>query len=290
MGAAWIARRAVLPAIVASRNGTLVAIASREPERAGEFASEFGATRVSPSYESLLDDPDVHAVYIPLVNTLHREWTLRAIARGKHVLCEKPLAMNAHEAEEMAEAAARAKLHLMEAFMYRFEPRMRAFVAGMREPLHVQASFGFTVKDPHDIRLQPDLGGGALLDVGCYAVSVSRWILGEPDGLSAWARHDESRPAGVDLTVSALLHFPSGATAAVWASCESPEQQDLTVISRDGTQRLERPFTWREAADPYQLMVESFGDSILGGQEVAIPIRESIANMKALDRIRELIR
>jgi len=287
LGAAWIARRAVLPAIVASRNGTLVAIASREPERAREFASEFGAVRMSPTYESLLNDPDVHAVYIPLVNSLHREWTLRALASGKHVLCEKPLAMNAQEAEEMAGAAASAKLHLMEAFMYRFEPRIHAFVSGLHEPLHVQASFGSTVKDPSDIRLQPDLGGGALLDVGCYTVSVSRWILGEPDGAAAWARRDASRPHGVDLTVSALLHFPNGATASVWASADSPEQQELTVISREGMQRLERPFTWREAADPYQLMVESFGDSILGDHDVAIPIRESIANMRVLDRIRE---
>ena len=237
--------------------------------------------RVSATYEALLQDPEVEAVYIPLVNSQHMEWTLRALASGKHVLCEKPLGMNAGEAQEMGAEAEKAGLLLMEAFMYRFHPRPNAFIQGLSKPMYVQASFGFTVKDPENVRMKKVLGGGALLDVGCYAVSVSRWILGEPDRVTAWAEGGE-----VDMTVSALLHFPGGASAAVWASFESPEVQELTVVTKEGKQRLERPFSTMEP-DPYRLMVESFGDSVLQGRPAALPVSESVANMKVLDRIAE---
>jgi xylose dehydrogenase (NAD/NADP) len=237
---------------------------------------------VSATYDELIHDPDVDAVYVPLVNSLHREWSLRALAAGKHVLCEKPLAMNAEEAMTMSAAADAAGLYLMEAFMYRFHPRVRSFIEGLHRPVHVQASFGFPLNDKANYRLQPELGGGALLDVGCYVVSVARWILGEPDHLLAQARLD-----GVDMSVSALLRFPNQATASVWASFESAEEQELTVVSGDRTWRLDKPFTTGGTHDPYQLMVESFADSVLHNQPVAIPLSESIANMTVLDRIRE---
>jgi predicted dehydrogenase len=284
LGAAWIAERAVLPAIVASSNGRLVAIASRNPGRAQRMAAETSA-RVSESYEALLADPQVDAVYIPLVNNLHREWTLRAFAAHKHVLCEKPLAMDAAEAEEMAAAATSAGMHLMEAFMYRFHPRIRDFIDGLRDVLQVRASFGFSLEDRSNYRLRPELGGGALLDVGCYTVNVARWILGEPEDVLARAR-----VAGVDMTVSALLQFSRGQTASLWASFESPEEQELTVVTAKGVHRLENPFTYRQEADQYQLMVESFADSVLHDRAVAIPPTESIANMRVLDRIREAMK
>jgi xylose dehydrogenase (NAD/NADP) len=270
-----------MPAIAASGNGRLVAIASRDKRRAHDFASRHGVARVSDSYEALVRDPEVDAVYIPLVNSVHKEWTLRAVAAGKHVLCEKPLGMNAGEAEEMGAAADKAGVLLMEAFMYRFHPRPNEFISELRDPMYVHASFGFALDDPQNVRMKKDLGGGALLDVGCYGVSVSRWILGEPVRFAAWARGDE-----VDMTVSALLGFPSGATAAVWASFESPEEQELTVVTKTGRQRLERPFSSKEP-DPYRLMVESFGQSVLEGRPVAIPVSDSVANMKVLDRIAE---
>ena len=277
----------MIPAIEASRNGRLVAIASRDADRARELASHHTSARVAPSYGAVLDDPDVDAVYIPLVNTLHREWTLRALAAGKHVLCEKPLAMNAAEAEEMAAAAQSSRRHLMEAFMYRFHPRVRAFVEGIRDPLYVHATFGFTIDNPSNYRMQASLGGGALLDVGCYMVNVVRWILGEPKGVLAASRADDSRDDGVDMTVTALLRFDAGATASMWASFESPEKQELVVIERERTQRLTKPFTaWRDPDDPYRLMVESFGDSVIENRGVAIPLEDSVANMRVLDRIR----
>jgi len=273
-----------MPAIAASRNGRLVTLASRDPERASQMAEPYPSMRVAGSYEALLEDGEVDAVYIPLVNSAHREWTLRAIEAGKHVLCEKPLAMNAGQAEEMAAAADASGKRLMEAFMYRFHPAMRAFVEEVREAIHVQASFGFRLKDAANYRMDASLGGGALLDVGCYTVSAARWILGEPASVLARAR-----PAsGVDMTVSALLEFPGGRTASLWASFESPEEQELTVVTPERVFRREQPFTSRhDPHDPYQLMVESFADSVLHDRPVAIPMSESIANMRVLDRIRE---
>ena len=281
LGAAGIADKFVMPAIAASNNGRLVVIASRDETKARELASRHRIPHVSPTYEAVIEDSDVDAVYVPLVNSLHREWTLRAVAAGKHVLCEKPLAMNAAEAEEMGAAAARAGVHLMEAFMYRFHPRPQGFIETLRDPMFVAASFGFSFDEPANYRMKKELGGGALLDVGCYTVSVARWILGEPDGVAGWARGGD-----VDMTVSALLHFPGGASAAVWASFESPEEQELTVITGDGRHRLERPFSSKEP-DPYRLMVESFGESVLGDRPVALPVSDSVANMRVLDRIRK---
>jgi predicted dehydrogenase len=281
LGAAGIADRFVMPAIAASSNGRLVAIASRDERKAQVLASRHGVAHVSAAYEAVIEDPEVDAVYIPLVNSLHKEWTLRAVTAGKHVICEKPLAMNAAEAEEMGTAAAKAGVHLMEAFMYRFHPRPADFIRALREPMFLHATFGFSFDEPANYRMKKELGGGALLDVGCYTVSVARWILGEPDGVAAWARGGE-----VDMTVSALLHFPGGATAAVWASFESPEEQELTVVTKDGKQRLERPFSSMDP-DPYRLMVESFGESVLSERPVAIPVSDSIANMRVLDRIAE---
>ena len=223
------------------------------------------------------------AVYVPLVNSLHREWTLRALDAGKHVLCEKPLAMNAVEAEDMAAAAQRSGRHLMEAFMYRFHPRTRRFVERVRNPLYVQARFGFTLDKPANYRMQSSMGGGALLDVGCYTVSVARWILGEPATVHAHSRMRND----VDMTTSALLQFAGGQTAAVWSSFESAEGQEVTVVTNEAVHRLEMPFNSTEEADQFQLMVESFADSIIDDRPVAVPLTESIANMRVLDRIRE---
>jgi predicted dehydrogenase len=281
LGAAGIAIGAVLPAIARSHNGRVVAIASRDARRAQKVAESYPEAKVAESYDSLLADPNVDAVYIPLVNSVHKEWTLRALAAEKHVLCEKPLAMNAVEAEAMAVAAESSGKHLMEAFMYRFHPRTRRFVEALRDPMYVHASFGFTLSRKNDYRFQEELGGGALLDVGCYAVSVSRWILGEPTQVFARSRVD-----GVDLTTSALLQFGEK-TASVFASFESPEVQELTVITTEGMERLDRPFNPSDEPDSYQLMVESFGESVLRDRPVAIPLSESIANMKVLDAIKE---
>jgi len=243
--------------------------------------------RLCDSYDQLIEQRDVDAVYIPLVNNLHLEWSLRALAAGKHVLCEKPLGMNAVEAGDMAAAADRAGRRLMEAFMYRFDPRMVDFVESIHDPLYVHASFGFRLEQGTNYRFHSALGGGALLDVGCYVAGVARWIMGEPLDVMAEARMQN----GVDMTTSALLVFAGGRTASLWCSFESPEEQEVTVIARERMHRRERPFT--PSDDPavaYRLMIESFADSVLHDLPVAIPLTESIANMKTLDRIRDAAR
>jgi D-xylose 1-dehydrogenase (NADP+, D-xylono-1,5-lactone-forming) len=281
LGAAHIAGRAVLDAIDASSNGRIVAMASRDPKRAREMLAPYSRARVLDSYAALLTDPEVDAVYNPLPNSLHKEWSIRALQAGKHVLCEKPIALNAREAEEMAAAAEKADRHLMEGFMYRFHPPMRDLVQRARDAIYVDVAFGFTVRNDRNIRLMAEMGGGALLDVGCYAVSVARWILGEPENVTAVARVRN----GVDVTTSAFLTFRDGMSAAAWSSLESAEVQELTVITRDAVLRRSRAFNSREEHDPYQLMLESFGDSVLHDRPLAIPMSESIANMRVLDRI-----
>ena len=283
LGAAWIARRAVIPAIQESRNGRLVALASLRPDAGRAMASEHAIERIYDAYERVLDDREVDAVYIPLVNSLHREWTERALKAGKHVLCEKPIALNAAEAEAMAATARREQRLLMEALMYRFHPRMLNFREAIREPRFVHAAFGFSMTQPDNYRARPQLGGGALLDVGCYCVDVVRWLLGEPERVSAGAHVED----GVDLTVSAALRFPGGAAATLWGSFESGERQLLVAVDESGPHVLEQPFTaWRDPYDPYRLMVEAFADSALGGSAAPRLLEDSIAGLRVLDAIR----
>lgn len=225
------------------------------------------------------------AVYIPLVNSLHREWTLKALASGKHVLCEKPLALNAGEAEEMAAAARSADRLLMEALMYRFHPRINSVVERARQapPPAAWISFGFPMRAAGNYRAVAELGGGALYDVGSYCVSLARWLYGEPDLI----RIDAARIDGVDWTVSATLGFPQGRRAFLFFSLDSPEVQEL----RFSGLRLRQPFTaWRDPEDPYRLMVEAFSAAILAGDPAApLPVEESIANLRVLDRLRGLL-
>jgi predicted dehydrogenase len=285
LGAAWIADIAVLRALREAESCELLAIAAREPERARAMAERHGVPRIHADYAELLADPEVDAVYVPLPNSLHLPWVLRALAGGKHVLCEKPLALNAAEAEEMAEAAEAAGLLLMEAAMYRFHPRMQALVAGLTgsDVRHLSAAFAFPLDKPGTYRLDPHLGGGALLDVGFYTVDVARWVLGEPDRVEALLSRDR-----VDMTSSALLGFPGGAQAALFASFECPEHQELTVVCRDRLVRVEKPFTaYRDPHDPYQLMVDAFARAVLAGGPAPLPVASSIATMRLLDRIRD---
>ncbi|MBR9987341.1 MAG: Gfo/Idh/MocA family oxidoreductase [Desulfosarcina sp.] len=206
MGNATIARKCVIGAIQKSRNGSVRALASRSPEKARDVAGQHGIPNLYGSYQALLDDPAVTAVYIPLPNHLHGPWTLNALAAGKHVLCEKPLACNAKEAEAMAAAAQKADRLLMEAFMYRFHPRSRRIKQMVEQgeigaTRLVRAAFCYlmaaeVLQSGVIARLQVEMGGGALLDVGCYGVSVARWLMNaEPVSVQAQASF---HPSGVD--------------------------------------------------------------------------------------------
>ena len=285
LGAAWIAERAMLSALGEASGSRLLAIASRDPRRAEVVAARHKIPRTHSDYAELLADPEIDAVYLPLPNSLHLPWTLRALAAGKHVLCEKPLALNALEAEEMTEAARAAGRLLMEAVMYRFHPRMRELAASLAgtEIRHLYASFGFRIDAPRNYRLRPELGGGALMDVGCYVADVARWLIGEPERVEAVMRRDT-----VDMSCSAVLGFPGGALASLYASFESPEYEELVVACSDRIVRVSKPFTaWRDPHDPYRLMVEAFTEAARSGAPAPLPVESSIANLRLLDRIRD---
>ena len=286
LGAAFIADRALIPAMVAARNATPVAIASRDPVRAQAMAARHGIPRVHPDYEALLSDPDVDAVYVALANHAHRPWTLAALEAGKHVLCEKPLGLNATDVHVMAGAAAKHQRTLMEAFMYRFHPRMLALHDAAPDVRSLHAAFSFTLRGDTDYRWQVDLGGGALLDVGCYTLDVARWFLGEPVAVHA-VMHD----VGVDMSVATVLGFENGAEATTWASFEAPDHQVLDLVSAGAVQRVEQPFTsWHDPHDPYQLMVEAFAASVLGGHEPPRSLQDSIGTASLMDRVRAAAR
>ncbi|HEU4673512.1 MAG TPA: Gfo/Idh/MocA family oxidoreductase, partial [Candidatus Limnocylindrales bacterium] len=211
LSTARIGRENVVPAIQAAARCRVVALASRDAERGRAIAADLGIDRVHASYEALLADPDVDAVYIPLPNHLHVEWSIAAARAGKHVLCEKPLALTAADADRALEAADDAGVRLMEAFMYRLHPSWRAvreLVASGRigELVAVQSWFSFFNDDPANIRNVRAYGGGALYDVGCYCVNLSRMLFGaEPRRVEASIERDPV--TGVDVLTSGLLEF-----------------------------------------------------------------------------------
>jgi len=216
LSTANIGVRKVIPATQKAERCEVVAIASRDGERAARTAAELGIPRAHEGYEALLADPDVDAVYIPLPNSEHAAWTIAAARAGKHVLCEKPLAMTAAEAEEMVRACANEGVLLMEAFMYRLHPSwesVRELVASGRigRLRAVQSWFSFFNDDPGNIRNVPELGGGALYDIGCYCINLSRMLFGsEPTGIEAWVTRDAT---GTDVLTSAILAFDDAVAA-----------------------------------------------------------------------------
>jgi D-xylose 1-dehydrogenase (NADP+, D-xylono-1,5-lactone-forming) len=257
-------------------------------ERAAALAAKHGIGRWYGSYDELLADDAVDGVYVALSNAQHRRWTAAALERGKRVLCEKPLALTAAEAREIDAAAAATGRLAMEAFMYRFDDQTRAFVASVGRPRYAHAAASFVPADPSDIRLDTALGGGALLDLGCYAVDAVRWLLGEPESVTAIAHVD-----GVDRSVAATLGFADGALATLWASFEVPPCQELAIVGADGYARTShRPFasyfdpSVPDRFAPQRTMVDAFVDAALAGRPPPIPLSESIATLSVLDRIR----
>jgi predicted dehydrogenase len=308
LSTANIGRAAVIPAIRSSENGELVAVASREPERARTFASENHVPGSYGSYEALLEAEDVDAVYIPLPNSLHREWTVRAARAGKHVLCEKPLGLTALECEEMHRAAEKAGVRLMEAFMYRFHPRtelvQKLIADGVIGQLRgIQASFTFRLRRLDDIRLDPALGGGALMDVGCYCVNVARTLTGaEPFEVQAFA---DWAATGVDERMIGAMRFESGVLAQFDCALTLERRESYQAIGPDGHLRVDSAFLPGTAdatieeqrgragttlhtvpgADEYRLMVEHFADCVLDGKPVRYPATEAAANLRVIEAL-----
>ncbi len=318
LGYARIARESVIPAIQRASNSVFHAIASREESKLAECRARFNPPKTFRGYDELLRDPDVDAVYIPLPNSLHREWTIRAAERGKHVLCEKPIGLNAAECREMIAACAANKVTLMEAFMYRYTDRtqkVRDVLAGgvLGEIKFANSTFRFLLTNPASIKLKPELGGGALYDVGCYPVNFIGMVTDEiarsqsgksgvagapPESISA----ECVRAGGVDMIFSALMKYPSGLIASLNCGLNAQKRVCSEIIGTRGA--LEIPDTFFdnpgaltlttgeerreipvEQSDRYRFEVEDFADAILCGRAPQFSLTESLRNMEIMDRL-----
>jgi predicted dehydrogenase len=314
LSTARIGTTMVVPAMQAADRCRVTAIASRSADRARECAEALGIERAHGSYEDLLADPDVDAVYIPLPNHLHATWTIAAATAGKHVLCEKPLALSAADAQRMVDACAEADVLLMEAFMYRLHPSwvaVRELVRSGRigEVRAVEVWFSYYNDDPANIRNILDVGGGALWDVGCYGVNAARLVFdAEPVRVEAAVRRDPT--SGVDVLSSALLEFSDG-TATVTCSTRVEPDQRVHIYGERGRVSVGIPFnippdlptevfvthggkppvdpntdTLRfEPANQYTIQAEAFARSVLDGEPSPIPPADGVANTRALERI-----
>jgi predicted dehydrogenase len=237
--------RAIIPALRQGARHELVAVASRREDVARAYAAEWSIPRAYGSYEALLAAGDIDAVYIPLPNGLHAEWSIRAVEAGKHVLCEKPLALTTREVDAMAAAAARHGRAIAEAFMYRHHPqtaRVRDLVrdGALGTVRVVRGGFSFWLNREHDVRFDPAMGGGSLWDVGCYPISYARHVLGEEpveaDGSAAMG------PTGVDLTFVGHLRFPSGAFLQFDSGFRSHLRSFIEVVGTDAVLHVPNPF------------------------------------------------
>jgi len=305
----------VTPAIQRAHNCQVVAIASRDEDRAATAAAQLGIPVGYGSYEDLLDADDVDAVYIPLPNDLHAEWTIKAAAAGKHVLCEKPLALNASQAEDMAVACEAAGVKLAEAFMYRHHPTWVEAVRLVRDGsigdlVAVQSWFSYYNDDPGNIRNRPENGGGAIMDIGCYNINLSRMLFdAEPTSIAASVRRDPVM--GIDTVSSAVLEFPGGGQATFTCSTRAENYQRVHIVGTRGRIDIEIPFNMppdRETrifvsaggdpplspstkthvfapADAYTIQAHLFAQAILDDHDVAVPVSDAIANMRVIETI-----
>ena len=313
LGVADIAVRQVIPAMQRSPRSRIEAIASRDPARAAAAAKSLGIPRSHGSYEALLADPGIEAVYIPLPNHLHVPWTIRAAEAGKHVLCEKPIACTAAEARSLLAVRDRTGVQIGEAFMVRSHPqwlKVRELLAAGRigELRLVLGHFSYYRRDPNDVRSRVEYGGGVLLDIGCYPVTLSRWLFGsEPVEVAAVLERDPDFK--VDRLVSGLLRFPSGQACFTVAGQAAPFQR-MQLVGTRGRIEVEIPFNAPpdrrcrllvddgrdlvgggvetvtvEAANQYTLQGDDFAAAVRGRGVLPVPVEDAVANLAVLDAL-----
>jgi len=310
LSTAKIGRKKVIPAITTSCNGEVAGIASRNFERAQSVAKDLGIETAYDSYEALLADPNIDAVYIPLPNSLHVPVAIQALEAGKHVLCEKPIALTAEDGERLLAAAKQhPELKVMEAFMYRFHPQWAWALEQIRsgaigELRHMQAMFSYYMDDDSNIRSIAELGGGGLMDVGCYCVSAARLAFGEePEVLSSDFQYNAN--TGVDILATGQLKFP-GATVSFTSATQMEHCQHVAIHGTRGridiehafnpaldgtakvvlTQEGERSEHVTESCNHFRLQVESFAQDILEDRAPMISLEDSIANMRVIDALK----
>ena len=307
LGYARIARTSVIPALNHTANSEFYALASEDQAKLDECRSQFNCGKLYDTYEGLLDDPQVQAVYIPLPNSLHKEWAVKAMNKGKHVLCEKPLALTAAECEEMIAAAAKNRVLLMEAFMYRYTDR----TAKVRQILadgeigairYINSTFRFCLDRANNIRNKLELGGGSLYDVGCYPVNFLGMVTGKlPESYVVECALEN----GVDVIFSAVLRYSDGVIATINSGFNSFREMRSEVIGTKG--RLEIPDTFMGEAgslnvvtaggtrqvqvaesDRYALEVADFAGAVLEGRRPMLSLDESLRNMRLIEGLMEL--
>jgi predicted dehydrogenase len=314
LGAANIAVRKVVPAMQRGARSRVVAIASRELGKAQAAAAELGIERAYGSYEELLADADVEAIYNPLPNHLHVPWTIRAAEAGKHVLCEKPIALSADEARQLLAVRDRTGVRIGEAFMVRNHPQwlaVRELVQQGRigELRVVAGHFSYFKRDPSDVRSIPEWGGGGLMDVGCYPITMARWLFGEePD--AAIGLIDRDPELRVDRIASGLLRFPSGGQATFTSAMQLVHYQRMQLHGTSGRIEVQIPFNApndrpcrifvddghelgdRSAevielpvVDQYTLQGDNFSDAVRGRGPVPVSVEDAIGNMAVIDAV-----
>lgn len=292
----------LIPAIRAAGRSELVGVASRSIQRAEAYAAEWDIPRVYGGYQSLLDDPNVDAVYISLPNSLHAEWTVRAAEAGKHVLCEKPLAVSVAECDQIIAAAESAGVVVIEAVMYLHHPLLQEVRRLVEEGAVgrvtlVRGALSFFLDRPDDVRWKPELGGGALWDVGSYPVSFIRRMAGEPEEVFGWQRLAES---GVDETFAGLLRYESGVLGVFECGFRTQWRAEAEVFGTEGTMTITEPYRVgaessilirRESAeeehrvpemDPYQCEVEALTAAVLDGAPLPVSLSSSRANVTTM--------
>ncbi len=296
--------RKVIPGARASGQVELVAVASRDQKRADEYAKEWDIPRAFGTYDDLLADPEIEAVYISLPNTMHCDWSMRALEAGKHVLCEKPLSRHPEEVTAAFDTADRTGLHLSEAFMYRHNPqtkRVQELVAdgAIGQLRLIRSVFSYSLYDHDNIRLQTGVEGGALMDVGCYNVSGSRLLGGEPELAygEAWFG-----PSGTDWVFAGTLRFPDEVLASFHCGTALPNQDELEVIGSDGSLFLDDPWHCNvptielrrdggveridlEREDSYQLELENVSAAIRGESELLLSRADALGQARTLEAL-----
>lgn len=310
LSTAKIGREKVIPALQKSSCNQVLAICSRDAQSARTVADSLGIERAYGSYEELLADPDIDAIYNPLPNHLHVDWSIKALQAGKHVLCEKPLGLNTADAQRLVDAAnAHPQLKVMEAFMYRFHPQWQMakqlIDEGRIGKLYaVHSHFSYNNREPNNIRNKVDMGGGALLDIGCYSVSLSRWLFNE-EPQQVLGQITPMPGEEVDCLTSGLMEFTHGSASFTAATKIEPIQY-AEAIGDEGSLYIERPF-YNDSSEPvqriritrnrvqeiievpdnnhYSAMGDAFARSVFNNTTVPTPLADAIANMRVIDAI-----
>jgi len=309
LSTARIATQQVIPAMQAGKYCQIAAIASRDLVKAEGAARQLGIPKAYGSYKDLLADPEIDAVYIPLPNHLHVPWSIKALDAGKHVLCEKPIGLTAAEAGELFDAAQRQpRLKVMEAFMYRHHPQWqqarRLVTEGSIGHLRtIQSFFSYYNDDPGNIRNMADIGGGGLMDIGCYSISLSRFLFGtEPERVCGIMEYDPRFK--VDRLTSGILDFGTG-TSTFTCATQLMSYQSVNVFGTEGRIEIEIPFNpppdqptrmWHQrgaetheivldVCDHYTIQGDLFSQAVLNDTEVPTPLKDAVANMKVIEAL-----